>query len=289
MPPPVWDAVTCRGPSALAEPDCAGFTWTDLIPAVGVEEETAADVEPISTTPGTRSCLAYGGDYDVHDCVYGVGGGTRVALVGDSHAFQWLPAFEATARRNGLELHLFARSGCPLTETPREAPAEHVAGCLAWSQGVREVLLSGGFRTVVVSSYAGLAYDTGAAADPDQVSAAGFEAAWAPLARSGTEVVVLRDTPSIGDGAWACAQAHPDDVNRCSPSTAKALRNDDGRREAAAALDLRVLDLTRYFCADGVCPVAVGGVRVYRDANHMTGTFSVLLTPYLERELLPLR
>ncbi|MFC6236901.1 acyltransferase family protein [Longivirga aurantiaca] len=288
-PAATWDAESCRGPSALVEPECARFTWDDVVPAVGVEEETAANLTPISKTAGSGTCLSYGSDYAVHDCVYGVRGGTAVALVGDSHAFQWLPAFEATARRNDLELHLFARSGCPLTETPREAPAAHVAGCMSWSHGVQEALLAGRFRTVVVSSFAGLAYDTGSAADPDQVSAAGFEAAWAPLVRSGIEVVVLRDTPSIGSGAWACAQAHPDDVNRCSPTKAAAMRNDDGRRDAAAALGLRVLDLTRYFCADGTCPVAVGGVRVYRDANHLTGTFSVLLTPYLERELLPLR
>lgn len=283
---PVWDAETCRGPSALVEEACAGFTWPDLIPAVGVDEETAADVVPIRTTPGTRSCLAYGGDYDVHDCVYGVDGGPRIALVGDSHAFQWLPAFDAMARRNGLELHLFARSGCPLTETPREAPAEHTAGCLAWSRGVQEALLQGGFRTVVVSSYAGLQYDTGSAPDPRQVIADGFRAAWSPLEASGTEVAVLLDTPSVGSRAWACAQAHPDDVNLCSPTLAAALRNDDGRSIAAEALGLRLLDLTRFFCADGVCPVAVGGIRVYRDANHMTGTYSLLMTPYLEKVLL---
>lgn len=283
---PVWDADTCRGPSALVEKACAGFTWADLIPAMGVQEETAGDVEPIRTTPGTRSCLAYGGDYDVHDCVYGAAGGPRIALVGDSHAFQWLPAFDAMARRNGLELHLYARSGCPLTEAPRDAPVEHTNGCLAWSRGVQASLLQGGFGTIVVSSYAGLQYDTGSAPDPRQVIADGFRAAWAPLAASGAEVVVLRDTPSVGSSAWACAEAHPTDVNRCSPALAAALRNDDGRTLAADALGLRVLDLTRYFCRDGVCPVAVGGVRVYRDANHMTGTYSLLMTPYLERALL---
>jgi peptidoglycan/LPS O-acetylase OafA/YrhL len=285
-PAPIWDADTCRGPSALAEPDCAGFTWTGIIPAIGVDEETAGDLSPISKTTGTTSCLSYGGDYDVHDCVYGVSGGTKVALVGDSHAYQWLPAFDAMARRNGLELHLFARSGCPLTEAPRAAPAEHAAGCLAWSRGVQEALLDGGFRTIVVSSFAGLSYDTGDAPDPRQVQADGFRAAWTPLVASGAEVVVLRDTPSIGQGGWACAQAHPDDVNTCSRSEVEALKNDDGRSIAADALGLRMLDLTPYFCADGVCPVAIGGVRVYRDANHLTGTYALLMTPYLERQLL---
>lgn len=286
---PVWDAESCRGPSALVEEACAGFTWPGLIPAVGVEEETAGDLAPIRKTAGTSSCLSYGDDYAVHDCVYGVDGGPRVALVGDSHAFQWLPAFDAIARRNGLEVHLFARSGCPLTETPRDAPAEHTAGCLAWSSGVQDALLQGGFRTVVVSSFAGLQYDTGASPDPRTAMADGFRAAWAPLVASGADVVVLRDTPSIGAGRWACAQAHPDDVNRCSPTVAAALKNDDGRSIAADALGLRMLDLTRFFCDDGVCPVAVGGIRVYRDANHMTGTYALLMTPYLEKALLPLR
>ncbi|MGD9956206.1 MAG: acyltransferase family protein, partial [Candidatus Nanopelagicales bacterium] len=280
-PAPVWDADTCRGPSALVESACSGFTWPDVIPAVGVEEETAADVVPIDTTPGTRSCLGYGGDFDVHDCVYGTAGGTKVALVGDSHAFHWLPAFAAVARQHNLELHLFARSGCPLSETPRDAPQEQVDGCLSWSHGVHDALLGGGFSTVVVSSFAGLQFQDPSPAD-------GFRAAWAPLVDAGIEVVVVRDTPSLGQGRWACAQTHPDDVNTCSRPQADALANDDGRLVAAKALGLRVLDLTRYFCAEGVCPVAIGGVRVYRDANHMTGTYSLLLAPYLSRELLPL-
>jgi len=279
---PVWDDVTCRGPASLVERACAGFTWPDLIPAVGVQEETAADIEPIRTSPGTTACLSSHGDFAVHDCVYGVTGGTRVALVGDSHAFHLLPAFDAIARRNNLELHLFARSGCPLTQTPRSAPAEQVEGCLAWSRDVGRTLEQGRFRTVVVSSFAGLAF-----ADPSP--ARGFEAAWEPILESGAEVVVVRDTPSLGQGRWACVQSHPDDVGPCARPMADALANDDGRLDAAKALGLRVIDLTRCFCADGMCPAAVGGVRVYRDANHMTGTYSLLLAPYVERALLPLR
>ncbi len=285
-PPTVWDADTCRGPSALVEPACAQFSFTEIIPAVGVEEETAADVVPLVATSGTATCLAFGGDYSVRDCVYGTLGGPKLALVGDSHAFHWLPAFEALARRNGLELHMFARSGCPLNETPRDAPPEHVAGCLSWSHAVGDVLTASGFRTVVVSSFAGLTFQKGTSASPEQAAAQGFVAAWKPLVESGIDVVVVRDTPAIGAGAWSCAQAHPTEVNVCSPTSSAALAHDDGRLVAAAALGLRVLDLTRYFCLDDICPIAVGGVRVYRDANHLTGTFGILLTPYLERELL---
>ena len=32
--------------------------------------------------------------------------------------------------------------------------------------------------------------------------------------------------------------------------------------------------------------MAIGGIRVYRDSNHMSGTFNLLMTPYLRQELL---
>ena len=45
-----------------------------------------------------------------------------------------------------------------------------------------------------------------------------------------------------------------------------------------------VLDLTPFFCGSRCYPV-VGGALVVRDANHMTGTFSATLGPYVLRAL----
>lgn len=284
--PPAWDERTCMGPNALTEPDCAAFTWSGIVPALGVEEETAGDIAPLWSDGQYSSCLSFNSDYTVHHCVFGVRGGPKVALVGDSHAFHWLPAFNALAEQEGLELHFFARSGCPLNLTPPKGPADHVAGCLDWSRAVVPIVVENGIDTVVISNWAALRFDQGSFDSSADAGVDGYKKAWAPILDAGAEVVVLRDTPSIGAAAWNCAQANPNDVNRCAPSPANALDETDPRLAAAAALRLEVLDFTRFFCTDDSCPIAIGGVRVYRDANHMTGTYNLLLTPHLEEALL---
>ena len=43
-----------------------------------------------------------------------------------------------------------------------------------------------------------------------------------------------------------------------------------------------MLDLTPFFC-DARCYPVIGGALVVRDANHMTGTYSATLGPYVLR------
>jgi hypothetical protein len=45
------------------------------------------------------------------------------------------------------------------------------------------------------------------------------------------------------------------------------------------------VDMTRFYCQDGICPAVIGGVNVYRDKHHLTTTYTRTMTPYLEREL----
>lgn len=47
---------------------------------------------------------------------------------------------------------------------------------------------------------------------------------------------------------------------------------------------VEVLDMSAYFCRQGICPAVIGNVLVYRD-NHMTNTFAKTLAPALARQL----
>ena len=48
----------------------------------------------------------------------------------------------------------------------------------------------------------------------------------------------------------------------------------------------QVVEIWDQFCQDGVCKIVVGGVRVYKDSSHFTGTNGVLLVSYLEKKIL---
>jgi peptidoglycan/LPS O-acetylase OafA/YrhL len=282
----VWTQEMCAGPASILVPDCAKFEWANVIPAIGAKEDTAGTIKPVWMDGDYKSCLAFMDNYDPQHCIYGVlDGAKKVALVGDSHAFHWLPAFNTYAKNNDTQLHFFARSGCPLNLTPRDAEKKHMEGCLAWSKGVQDILVSGDYDLVVISNYGNTAFSPKGYASEVEAGKVGYQEAWKPIIRSGAKVIVLKDTPFIGTKAWDCAVANPNNLNKCSVSEKEAFKIMDERIPAAKEMGVPILDMTKYFCRNGTCPIEIGGVRVYRDSNHMTGTYNLLLSPYLTKEL----
>jgi hypothetical protein len=51
--------------------------------------------------------------------------------------------------------------------------------------------------------------------------------------------------------------------------------------ERVASDRIRFVDLTDHFCDRDLCYAVVGGVMVYFDMDHMSGSFSRSLAPFL--------
>jgi peptidoglycan/LPS O-acetylase OafA/YrhL len=287
---PVWDAISCMGPAFMVQPECAGFEWESVVPAVAVKEETAHNVEPLERIGSTKGCLAWGDDYSMIECVYGVKGGTKIAMVGDSHAYHWLPAMASVAASSNIQLHFLARAGCPANSLPREANGNHVRGCFAWMAEMQAWVESNpDVETIVVSNFSGSRFSgAGEYGARHDGAIQGYKDVWQPWIEQGIRVVVFQDTPFIGEDAWNCVVNNVDEINRCDVTLASIQANFDNTVAAAKELDLEVIDFTKYFCKDEMCPMAIGGVRVYRDSNHMSGTYNLLMAPYLKDELLEL-
>jgi hypothetical protein len=283
----VWDEISCMGPAFFAEAACAGFEWETIIPAVGTWEDTAHDVEPLERIGSEKGCLAWGDSYDLIECVFGKRGGTKVALIGDSHAYHWLPAFSRVAEAEGWELHFLARAGCPANAVAREAAGDHVRGCFDWQDQLDKWAESTtGLEHIVIANFAGSRFVGAGDYGAEQPAAvAGYQEAWAPLIATGAEVIIMKDTPFISKETWDCVVANADNMSKCDVPLSQIEATFDNSAAAAADAGLGVIDLTSLFCRDQMCPMSVGGIRVYRDSNHMSGTFSFLLSPYLAREL----
>lgn len=284
---PNWDEISCMGPAFLVEPECGGFSWETVVPAVAVKEETAHNVEPLERIGSQKGCLAWGDDYSMIECVYGVEGGQKVALIGDSHAYHWLPAMAAVAKSNNLELHFVARAGCPANELPREATGDHVRGCYSW---INEMTAWAGknsdLATIIIANFSGSRFaGAGEYGARHDAAVEGYKEAWKPLLATGAELIIFKDTPFIGEDAWSCVVNNSEQMSNCDVTLSSMEANYDNSAAAALELGLKVIDFTSYFCKDEMCPMAVGGVRVYRDSNHMSGTYNLLLAPYLRKEL----
>src|SRR4051794_26688064 len=221
-------------------------------------------------------------------CHFGVADGAEtVALVGDSHAGHWRAAFEQVATAKGWNAVSITRSSCPLQKALRDLREPRRTQCrrfkadvFAWFAAHPEV------RTVFVSGLSGgSGVVPGRGQSRFEASVQGYLDAWAALA--GRRIVVLRDTPRFRGDTDVCitrALRH-----RRRPGTACGVpRSFSLVRDPAVAAARRsgreVLDLTPFFC-DARCYPVIGGALVVRDANHMTGTYSATLGPYVLRAL----
>ncbi|HZL03924.1 MAG TPA: acyltransferase family protein, partial [Coriobacteriia bacterium] len=120
-----------------------------------------------------------------------------VALVGDSHATQWFPAFDQLGQELGWHVVTYAKSSCPFTQAQRvlesEQTDEAMLSCVAWRDGVREQLLADEDISYVFTAAFSSAYGfTDSVDDPvSDPGTDGFEAIWADLVADGHEVFAL--------------------------------------------------------------------------------------------------
>jgi len=220
------------------------------------------------------------------ECVFGTPGGTRVALIGDSHAHVWLPAFFDIAETEKWEVHLFAKGGCSFSHASRIGREEDAAAnCAGWNESLDALLAEQEPYEVVFTSQRAEINTKIGSTEPEasrKNAIAGFAAAWKPLIARGSVVVGIHGVPDTFPQFKSCVIENPDTLSACANAESRATRHVDYL--AAAADKVRgaySVDLTRYFCADDHCPAVVGGVLVYRDNDHPTRTFIRTLAPYL--------
>lgn len=218
---------------------------------------------------------------------------TTIALVGDSHATQWLGALARLADDRGWAVETYLKSSCPLTQATRVLdgePRERQANCLSWQGDVRAALADADPDLILVSAYArGYQWSDG----PDgPVSEAlgvdGFATQWAQLADSVAPVVVLADTPYLGGiNVPDCIASTDPSGAECTAPRAQALMP-DALQAAVVQLarpDVVLLDLNDAFCDADTCYSVVGGEIVYRDTTHLTWKYAASVAPELARRL----
>jgi peptidoglycan/LPS O-acetylase OafA/YrhL len=240
-------------------------------------------------------CHASQADTVVRTCAYGPPDATAtVALVGDSHAAQWVPALQAVARARNWRLVTHTKSSCPVLDV--EVALTVGAGrrpydsCVRWNRALRRTLAEERPDLIVTSSYTYTAISHGRplrGADNDRIMVAALRRTWTALATV-APVVVLRDTPAPGRDIADCVSGHRDRPESCAVPRAEALAGIGPLQVTAAAglPGVRLVDLTDTVCPAARCAPVIGGVLVYRDAHHLTATYAGTLAPRLDA-LLP--
>jgi peptidoglycan/LPS O-acetylase OafA/YrhL len=206
-------------------------------------------------------------------------GRRTIAVVGDSHAGMWVPAFDAVARRQHWKMLLFEKDGCPIANYPDFVSSKLgrvFTECNAWRAAV--IRLVGTLRPSLVA----VAGQTRSVA----LGPEGMEETIGALAASGAKVVFLEDTPYPNREVPDCLAKNASNPRKCALG-----RHDDqvrldwvqranevtGARRGGAS----VIDPTGWFCTDQSCPAVVGNTLVYLDESHITATYARQLAPVL--------
>jgi peptidoglycan/LPS O-acetylase OafA/YrhL len=215
---------------------------------------------------------------------------TTVALVGDSHAAMWNPAFQQAASQRHWRLETLAKSACPLMQESAATTlvrrlVEDFEQCDQWRAQIMTRLRTEHPRLVVLSMWRG--YGTGGFEMGSSFTS--YDSAWLKsltqlvqqLRGTGAKVLVLGPVPDPHIDVPICLSAHLDDVTVCTPSRSTAVDDTGIAAESGATTTVggQYADLTDLFCATDHCPVIVGDSLVYLDWTHLTFEHSRLLAP----------
>jgi peptidoglycan/LPS O-acetylase OafA/YrhL len=212
---------------------------------------------------------------------------TTVALVGDSHAAMWNPAFQQLAHERHWRLETLAKSGCPLLDLTIRSPLlnREYTECEQWRAEITTRLRIEHPRLIVLSTWRGY----GSADWPSGFTS--YDQSWLDsmtrivkqLRDIGSQVLVLGPIPDPRSVVPVCLSAHLDDVTACEPKRSEAV-NPAGIAAEAAAVKAgggQYADLTDLFCTPDRCPVIVDNTLVYFDWNHVTLEYSRALGPVI--------
>lgn len=216
---------------------------------------------------------------------------TTVALIGDSRAAMFNPAFQQIAEQRNWQLLMLAKAGCPITDLPMSehfnGVAEEFHRCAQWRTHIMNRLRVERPQLIVVSS--ARAYDaTGAHTLRPGLKI--YDQAWLnsltrlveELRATGAKVLVLGPTADPPAPVPLCLSGHLDDATACA--AARGVEHAPGVAAEAAATAAgggQYADVDPLFCSANRCPAIVGNTLVYFDAGHLTREYSELLAPAL--------
>lgn len=216
-------------------------------------------------------------------CWYGAAKDTAartVAIVGDSHAGQYVDSLVEVSKHLPLRIHAMVRNGCPFSTTPPRSTDTVFSNCSEQNRATLGKLLRDRPDIVVLAGMTSMGYQKalGWTWGSGGSLQAGYVDVLTTLRNAGVHVYVLADTPYPPDNPPECLQRNPNDYTRCAfPDAAPT---DDLVSAARQVTGVQVIDLHGYFCRAGTCPAVIGNIVVYRD-NHMTSTFAKSLAGIL--------
>ena len=151
-------------------------------------------------------------------CTYGAADAkTTIAVVGDSKAAQWVPAFQVLAKQNDWRIVTYTKSACQFATVETSLDGDVYQTCRDWTDNVlaeldrRRQARRRGHRRPAATRASSSGSDGDLQLSEDAMRDA-LADTWTRIEDAGVKVVVLADTPQTGGDIYACVAEHPDDL-----------------------------------------------------------------------------
>jgi len=209
-------------------------------------------------------------------------GVTSVAMIGDSQMGQWWPAVDTAAKSNGWKLFVVIKNACPAAFVSIVDPASGQSrpDCDAWQRPAVEAVAALEPDVILFANHS-LAYH---AESVDRMTfdaqwQAGIEEALAQLT-SASPVIFFGQFPRLKMTPEQCLTENLNAVTNCSTQLIEAVPQDIRELDVAVAGAAAAVyfDPTQLLCRDD-CPMVDHNRIMYRDSEHLTGSYSRLLAP----------
>ena len=261
------DPPPCFG--ALAAPDCQNPELTGkIIPSPGFGN---------ADKPDHNECFVQLNQSALKGCHFGstAPDARRVALIGDSHAYQFIEPMIRLAEDNGWSLTTYLKGACPWNTVPVGGPSvQFTDSCAAWLGNLKHELATvAPYDAIFAAALRSTPFVT-SSANPAQQIADGYAAAWAQA--KGAPIVTIVDNPDFAEDPNKCLRLR--DAGTCTEPRAAVLGEDPIAMAGAADPAATLLDFTDKYCQADECFSVVGGANVYRDQDHLTNTWALTLS-----------
>jgi peptidoglycan/LPS O-acetylase OafA/YrhL len=260
--------------------------------AIGAANMDVANISP-------KDCWDEGRHFETKLCEFGAPGtGPTLALLGDSHAIQWVNPLLTATKLQGWRLATILRPGCAASDINPYNLSPGSDHCRQWREEAIDRIIALHPAAVVMASYNGSTIrgdDWSTTLMPTDAIRTGTRWTLDKFSRAGIPVVVLRDNPLPPFPIPFCEGQREGGKLRagqtCDFDATAALNAAAFAAERAAADGLSnvfFLDMDDLICPGARCPATQHGLLIYRDDNHLTGSYTESLAPIMRARLFQL-
>ena len=274
----------CFGAAALEHPAaCKPVPYDQIVPAPADAANDKSNA--YGDVSGGKDCFSHVPGFRQVRCSFGDRRSkVEIALVGNSHAGQWLPTLERLAKRYHWHITTYLASQCAVAKVRQAFPTRgNTDACEAWVARTTRAVARSKPSAVVYTNRISVGAAGKSFEESGPLYRAGMESVLRTWDAAGLDVLVVRDTPAPDNLVPDCLAQHPDDVSACNGPRGEWLPKDQSQSavQRVGSARIRFLNLTDHICPTTTCSAVIGGVVTYFDGSHMTATYASTLDRYL--------